>query len=124
MPTYEYRCKNCSHELEEFQSMKDEPLVMCPVCHTPNLVRLISNGAGLIFKGQGFYLTDYKKGASEATTSGPATAKPKTGNGSATDAPASTTTPPASKTESATDAKAAPTKSSGSPKGGSAPKSE
>ncbi len=75
MPTYEYRCKQCKHEMEEFQSMKDEPLVECPECHTPNLVRLISAGTGLIFKGKGFYLTDYKNGSSQATTSG--SSKPK-----------------------------------------------
>ncbi|HLP15820.1 MAG TPA: zinc ribbon domain-containing protein [Bacteroidota bacterium] len=69
MPTYEYRCKHCSHTMEEFQSMKDDPLVMCPKCKTPNLVRIIGSGSGLIFKGQGFYLTDYKKGSSQASTS-------------------------------------------------------
>jgi len=86
MPTYEYRCKQCKHEMEEFQSMKDEPLVECPACHTPNLVRLISAGTGLIFKGKGFYLTDYKNGTSQATTSG--SPKPKD-DGSKADGPKS-----------------------------------
>ncbi|MGE5315768.1 MAG: FmdB family zinc ribbon protein [Acidobacteriota bacterium] len=109
MPTYEYRCKNCQHTLEEFQSMKDEPLVMCPVCHTPNLVRIIGNGAGLIFKGQGFYLTDYKKGTSEATTSS-AASKPKENGAkpaSADDAAGKTADKPAEKNSGASE-KSAP----------------
>jgi putative FmdB family regulatory protein len=61
MPTYEYQCKNCGHELEEFQSITEESLVHCPRCGTDSLVRVMGGGAGLIFKGTGFYLTDYKK---------------------------------------------------------------
>lgn len=70
MPTYHYRCKACDHEFEEFQSMADDPLTRCPACRKPKLVRVIS-GSGLVFKGSGFYLTDYKKqGASAADPSG------------------------------------------------------
>ena len=66
MPTYQYLCKNCKHEFEELQSIKEEPLVHCPNCHTDNLVRVVGSGSGLIFKGSGFYLTDYKRdGAKE-----------------------------------------------------------
>ncbi|MBM2846853.1 MAG: Zinc ribbon domain protein [Bacteroidetes bacterium] len=61
MPTYEYQCKNCGFELEELQSMKEPPLVRCPNCKTDSLARIMSSGSGLIFKGSGFYLTDYKK---------------------------------------------------------------
>jgi putative FmdB family regulatory protein len=61
MPTYEYRCSNCGHELEEFQSMKDVPLITCPKCSHDSLFRVIGLGGGMIFKGTGFYLTDYKK---------------------------------------------------------------
>lgn len=64
MPTYEYQCKNCGYELQEFQSMKEPPLVHCPNCNTDSLVRAMGGGSGLIFKGSGFYLTDYKKGPS------------------------------------------------------------
>jgi len=63
MPTYQYRCKKCGHELEEFQQMTEPPLVRCPNCNTDNLARVMGAGAGLIFKGSGFYLTDYKKEA-------------------------------------------------------------
>lgn len=62
MPTYQYQCEACGHELEEFQSMTEEPLVRCPSCNGESLVRVLGTGAGLIFKGSGFYLTDYKKG--------------------------------------------------------------
>lgn len=60
MPTYDYVCTKCGHELEVFQSMKDEPLKKCPQCKKPGLKRLLGGGAGLIFKGSGFYITDYK----------------------------------------------------------------
>jgi len=61
MPTYPYRCMQCGHELEELQSMTEDHLVHCPECHTDNLVRVMGTGGALIFKGSGFYLTDYKK---------------------------------------------------------------
>lgn len=61
MPTYHYRCRNCSHEFEEFQRISDDPLISCPACKDNALKRIIGSGAGLIFKGSGFYLTDYKK---------------------------------------------------------------
>lgn len=60
MPTYEYRCGSCAHEFEEFQSMSAEPLRVCPQCEDAALERLIGAGAGLIFKGSGFYETDYR----------------------------------------------------------------
>jgi putative FmdB family regulatory protein len=61
MPTYEYRCKKCGHEFEELQKITASPLTQCPVCHEKALTRVIGGGAGLIFKGEGFYITDYKK---------------------------------------------------------------
>jgi putative FmdB family regulatory protein len=61
MPTYEYECTKCGHEMEAFQSMKDAPLKKCPSCGRPALRRKVGGGAGLIFKGTGFYITDYKK---------------------------------------------------------------
>lgn len=60
MPTYAYICKNCNHYFEEFQGINDSPIQECPECKlVPQ--RLISGGAGLIFKGSGFYETDYKR---------------------------------------------------------------
>lgn len=61
MPTYQYVCQNCGHELEELQSMNEPPLKHCPQCKTDGLTRVMGTGGGLIFKGSGFYLTDYRK---------------------------------------------------------------
>ncbi len=59
MPTYEYRCTSCNDTFEVFQSIKDEPVKTCPKCGG-EVKRLIGSGAGIIFKGSGFYVTDYK----------------------------------------------------------------
>ncbi len=64
MPTYEYECLKCGHKFEEFQNMTDEPLKVCPRCGG-KLRRLIGAGAGIIFKGKGFYQTDYKSTVSK-----------------------------------------------------------
>jgi putative FmdB family regulatory protein len=74
MPTYEYRCPACQHEFEKLQKMSDEPGAACPECGAP-AERLLSGGAGLLFKGSGFYITDYrsdsyKKAASSEKGSG------------------------------------------------------
>jgi putative FmdB family regulatory protein len=68
MPTYEYFCTKCGHEMEAFQSIKDAPLTKCPACRKPGLKRKIGGGAGLIFKGTGFYITDYKKSSAKKET--------------------------------------------------------
>lgn len=60
MPTYEYACKSCGHRFDEFQSIKAAPLKKCPECGKAALERLIGTGAALIFKGSGFYQTDYR----------------------------------------------------------------
>ena len=74
MPTYEYVCAKCGHEMEAFQSMKDAPLRLCPVCSRRTLKRQVGGGAGLIFKGSGFYINDYKKKPVDKTA--PASPKP------------------------------------------------
>ncbi len=71
MPTYDYICKECEHEWELFQTMKSKPIRKCPDCGKLKAQRLIGAGAGIIFKGSGFYQTDYrsssyKKGAEAA----------------------------------------------------------
>jgi putative FmdB family regulatory protein len=70
MPTYEYYCQNeaCRHEFEIFQSIKADPLTTCPACNTESLKKKISRGAGIIFKGSGFYETDYKRSPSKEST--------------------------------------------------------
>ena len=60
MPTYDYLCEACGHRFEEFQSMAAKPLRKCPQCKKSALERLIGAGAGVIFKGSGFYQTDYR----------------------------------------------------------------
>lgn len=59
MPTYEYECLKCGHVFERFQSIKDPPVSRCPSCKG-KVRKLISSGAGIIFKGSGFYQTDYR----------------------------------------------------------------
>ena len=59
MPTYQYRCPHCGHEFEEFQRISEAPLKICPRCGKKPQ-RLISGGAGFLYKGSGFYTTDYR----------------------------------------------------------------
>ncbi len=59
MPTYDYQCTKCGHRFELFQSIKAEPAKACPVCQGP-VQRLLGTGGGMIFKGSGFYITDYR----------------------------------------------------------------
>lgn len=61
MPTYEYECEKCGHNFELFQSMSEDPVEICPVCKKKSVRRLIFGGIGVIFKGDGFYVTDSKK---------------------------------------------------------------
>ncbi|HTZ19559.1 MAG TPA: FmdB family zinc ribbon protein [Opitutaceae bacterium] len=77
MPTYEYVCLKCGKEFELFQSMKDEPLKICTCGKKGRVRRKIGGGAGLIFKGSGFYATDYKKSSGMKPT--PPKASPKEG---------------------------------------------
>ncbi len=63
MPTYEYECRACGHRFDAFQRMSDPTRRKCPKCAKLKLQRLISGGAGVIFKGSGFYETDYKRAA-------------------------------------------------------------
>jgi len=61
MPTYDYRCNNCDNTWEIFQSIKDKKITRCPKCQKETAERLISGGGGVIFRGDGFYATDYKQ---------------------------------------------------------------
>ncbi|MET0202857.1 MAG: zinc ribbon domain-containing protein [Casimicrobiaceae bacterium] len=65
MPIYEYRCKECAHEVEELQKLSDPPLVTCPACGKPTLQKLVS-AAGFQLKGSGWYVTDFRGGAGGA----------------------------------------------------------
>jgi putative FmdB family regulatory protein len=78
MPTYEYECTACGHRFERFQSIKDAPVKRCPECKR-KVRRMLGTGAGIIFKGSGFYATDYRsssytqKAKQESTSSTPST---------------------------------------------------
>ena len=82
MPTYDYICDACQHEFEAFESIKADAQTVCPTCHEPKLRRKIGAGAAILFKGSGFYQTDYrsesyKKGAeADKTASKPAETTP------------------------------------------------
>ncbi len=71
MPTYDYHCCECQHHLEKRQKISDAPLKSCPECGKESLKRGPGGGVGLLFKGSGFYITDYssKKGSSEKSSS-------------------------------------------------------
>ncbi len=60
MPTYEYKCRKCGHQFEAFQAISAAPLKRCPECKG-TVARMLTTGSGIIFKGSGFYQTDYKK---------------------------------------------------------------
>ncbi len=88
MPTYDYRCEACGHSLEMFQSMLESAKRKCPSCGRLKLVRLIGAGGGILFKGSGFYQTDYRsesyKSAAKAETDSPT---PASGGDTATNKP-------------------------------------
>lgn len=99
MPTYEYRCNACGHSFDELQSFSEEPLKKCPACKKKKLERLIGAGAAIIFKGAGFYQTDYRSESykSDAKADAPTQTTEKTGTDAtpkpADTSPASGTTP-------------------------------
>ena len=92
MPTYDYKCKKCDHLWEEFASIKAPPTKKCPACKKNAAERQISAGAAILFKGSGFYLTDYrsdsykKAAAADSSSSAP----PKTDSGSKSESSSST----------------------------------
>jgi putative FmdB family regulatory protein len=108
MPTYDYACDACKHEFEQFESISVEPQKKCPKCKKNKLRRLFGAGGGLIFKGSGFYQTDYRpdsyKKAAEAD-------KPKTESSDSSSKDSSST-----KSESKADSKPATTTSESSSK--------
>ncbi|MCA9023820.1 MAG: zinc ribbon domain-containing protein [Planctomycetaceae bacterium] len=84
MPTYDYKCKKCDHTWELFQAITAKPIKKCPECGKQSAVRVIGPGAGIIFKGTGFYQTDYrsdsyKKGAEAAKNATESTTKSDSG---------------------------------------------
>ncbi len=104
MPTYEYKCQACGHAFEKFQTMSAKPEKKCPACGKNKAKRLISAGAGLIFKGSGFYITDYRSNSYKQAAKSDSASSPST-----TPAPAAA---PAPTPAASTPAPSAPSKSS------------
>src|SRR5215212_9434057 len=129
MPTYDYKCDACGHAFELFHSMSADPIRKCPKCKKAKVKRLIGTGAGLIFKGSGFYITDYRdksytdkakaESGSGTSTETKTNAKPAAeGAGAAATAPASDAKPAAAKSEPAPAPKVeVASKSAAKPKG-------
>jgi putative FmdB family regulatory protein len=104
MPTYEYKCDACGHAFEKFQSITSSPIKKCPKCGKSKVRRLIGTGSGMIFKGSGFYITDYRsesyQNAAKADKGGSSgDAKPETKTDAKTDGKTET------KSESKSDSK-------------------
>ena len=97
MPTYEYKCEACGHKFEKFQTMSAKPEKKCPACGKNKAKRLISAGAGLIFKGSGFYITDYRsKSYKDSAKSDSAASSTSTSTSTPTPAPTAAPAPAAS----------------------------
>jgi putative FmdB family regulatory protein len=115
MPTYEYKCRDCGHQLEVVQSFSDDALTTCPNCKKKAL-RKVFHPVGIAFKGSGFYKTDSRSGSGKtsATTSGTSSDKPDKGGGTSSDSSSSSSpssdgkSPPSDKksTSSSSDKKA------------------
>jgi putative FmdB family regulatory protein len=91
MPTYDYLCDACDHEFEAFESIKAEPQTVCPACGEPKLRRKIGPGAAILFKGSGFYQTDYRSESYKARAK--ADAPPDASPSKPADTSSSTATP-------------------------------
>ncbi len=127
MPTYEYQCKACGNRFEAFQSISAKPIKKCPACGKNTVQRLISAGAGIIFKGSGFYETDYRsesyKSAAKKESPAAETAKPAA-DGKNNSAPAAPAAPAASAAASATPPAAPAAESKPAPSGKKSGKSK
>ena len=88
MPTYEYLCEGCGHRFDEFQSFKDDALKVCPKCHEEKLRRLFGTGAAILFKGSGFYETDYRSQSYQNAAKADQEASKPAGDKPASDKPA------------------------------------
>jgi putative FmdB family regulatory protein len=91
MPTYDYKCDGCGHQFEQFQSISANPLKKCPECGKSKLKRLFGTGAGLIFKGSGFYQTDYRSESYKKAAEGEKPASTSTETKAAESKPAAET---------------------------------
>jgi putative FmdB family regulatory protein len=119
MPTYEYKCDACGHQFEKFQSITAAPIKKCPVCGKSRVRRLIGTGAGLIFKGGGFYITDYRSESYKSGAKAESGEKAPASKDNSTAASGDSASKPANDSKPASDSKPA-AKSSSEPKAVSA----
>ena len=94
MPTYDFVCDACGHTFEEWQSFNDEPLTKCPQCKKKKVRRLIGTGAAIVFKGSGFYETDYRRDEAYKAAEKADKAPPTPAAESKSDATPAATSPP------------------------------
>lgn len=106
MPTYEYRCTACGHAFEKFHSITADPIKQCPQCGKKKVKRLIGTGAGIIFKGSGFYITDYRSDSYKSAAKSDSASSPSTTPGTSADTKGSPAAP--TSTAASTPAPAAP----------------
>lgn len=100
MPVYDYQCSSCGNTFEATQRMSDPPLTTCACGSEGTVTRLLSAGSGLIFKGSGFYITDYKNGKNGSTSSTTPNSTPSSSEGTAKSGTASKAEAPATSTTS------------------------
>ena len=111
MPTYDYKCENCEESLEVFQRITEDPLIVCPKCGLSTLVRVVTGGAGVLYKGEGWYVTDYSKKSSggkeqsESVTPAAAAPTPSVSEANATPSAPAKSTPTKSEPAAAASAK-------------------
>jgi putative FmdB family regulatory protein len=108
MPTYEYQCDACQHNFDEFQGFSEAPLKKCPKCRKPKLRRVFGTGAAVLFKGSGFYQTDYRSESYKSAAKADQEATPK----STADSNSTNGTAGAGSTESGGSSKKSASKSS------------
>ena len=82
MPSYDYKCESCEYEFEKFHAISADPVKLCPECGEEKVNRMVSAGVGVIFKGSGFYSTDYRDSSynSDKKASGPSETPCSTAN--------------------------------------------
>lgn len=102
MPTYGYRCENCGHEFEEFQLITASPLRKCPACGKNKLKRLLGTGGAILFKGSGFYITDYRSDSYQKAAKADSGTTPKDGGSPTKDSAKTTESAPAAKASTET----------------------
>ncbi len=116
MPTYDYECEACKHTFELFQSITAKPIRKCPACGKRKVRRLIGAGAGIIFKGSGFYCTDYRSDAYRQTAAKEKSAPTSSGGTEAKDSSAKASETQAAESKSSETKPSAKSKSANSTK--------